>query len=286
LPTLIIQILYKIGKNKHKKQVNFNIFHTIHYLITQNISFFTIYLDIDSNFLYFQVVNTKLYMNSLYIAIVEPTDLQTEILEKQLSSALKEKTILQRINLKEFESSLPSIQHIYDLVLIGEKNSPQKAIHAAKSLRQNNYTMPILLLTIQSEAKLSHNQTAAGIDDFLNIVEITLPTFSWTLTSLLKKTEIQKKADEFDEIRHDFIDINQQLAAITHEINNPLGVIRLALFQLQNKLGSDKNFDKYTHMIADNVVKIETQIKQLRDVREKMRTNQTILGKILSIKQD
>ena len=225
-------------------------------------------------------------MNSLYIAIVEPTELQTEVLEKQLSSALREKTILQRINLKEFESSLPTIQHIYDLVLIGEKNSSPKAIHAAKLLRQNNYTMPILLLTIQSEAKLSHNQITAGIDDILNTVEITLPTFSWTLTSLLKKSEIQKKADEFDEIRHDFIDINTQLATITHEINNPLGVIRLALFQLQSKLGSDENYKKYTQMITDNVTKIETQIKQLRDVREKMRTHQTILGKILSIKQD
>lgn len=225
-------------------------------------------------------------MDSLYIAIIEPTELQTELMENQLSSALGEKTILQKISLKEFENSLPTIHPIYDLVLIGEKNTSSKSIHIAKLMRSNNYNMPILLLTNQSEAKLSHTQNVSGIDDILNIVEITLPTFSWTLTSLLKKSELQKKAEEFDEIRHELIDINTQLAGITHEINNPLGVIRLALFQLQNKLGSDENFNKYIQMINDNTSKIESQIKQLREVREKMRTDQNILGKILSIKAD
>jgi nitrogen-specific signal transduction histidine kinase len=225
-------------------------------------------------------------MESLYIAVVEPTELRTELMESQLSSALGEKTILQRISLKEFENSLMTIQPIYDLVLIGEKNTSSKSSHIAKLLRRNNYSMPILLLTIQSEAKLSHTQSVSGIDDVLNIAEITLPTFSWTLTSVLKKSELQKKAEEFDELRHELIDFNTQLSEITHEINNPLGVIRLALFQIQNKLGSDANFIKYIQMINDNTSKIESQIKQLREVREKMRTNQNILGKILSIKVD
>lgn len=225
-------------------------------------------------------------MDSLYIAVVEPTELQTELMENQLSSVLGEKTILQRRSLKEFENSLLTIQPIYDLVLIGEKNTSSKSIHIAKLLRMNNYNMPILLLTNQSEAKLSHTQSVSGIDDILNIAEITLPTFSWTLTSVLKKSELQKKAEEFDELRHELIDINTQLSEITHEINNPLGVIRLAIFQIQNKLGSNENFNKYIQMINDNTSKIESQIKQLREVREKMRTNQNILGKILSIKAD
>jgi signal transduction histidine kinase len=225
-------------------------------------------------------------MNSLYIVIFEPTEINTGLLEKQLTNALKEKTILQRMNIKDFESSILSIQPIFDLVLIGEKNSTQKAIHVAKLLRQNNYRMPILQLSIQSEAKLSHDQKTSGIDDILNTVEISLPTFSWTLTSLLKKSEIQKKAEEFDEIRHDLININTKLADITHEINNPLGVIRLALFQLQKKFSSEDEYRKYVQMITDSVTKINAQIKELRNVRELMRANQNILSRILSIKQD
>jgi signal transduction histidine kinase len=225
-------------------------------------------------------------MNSLYIAIIEPTELQTETLERQMSIALREKTIIQRINIKHIKDSTTDAGTIFDIVLIGEKNSTQKAIHAAKLLRENGYSMPLLLLTNISEAKLSHNEKNAGIDDVLDIVEIASPTFSWTLTSLLKKSEINKKAEEFDAIRRNFIAINSQLADITHEINNPLGVIRLALFQLQSKIGTDENVQKYLPMINDNLSKIDNQIKMLRETREKMKSYQTILGKIISIKND
>lgn len=223
-------------------------------------------------------------MESVYILLVEPTKLEPALLEEKLKSALKGKVILQRINETKFESFLETKSPIYDLVFIGEKVAINNIIQMANFLRGKNFRMPLILLTSQSEANLSQSQKSAGIDHLFNVAEVTLPTFSWTFSSLLKESEVQKKAEEFDSIRVKIMSINSVLAHITHEINNPLGVIRLALFQLQTKSKPDESIAKYFKMITDNVNKLEEQIQALRSVREEVRTEHNILKKILSLK--
>lgn len=223
-------------------------------------------------------------MDSVYILLVEPTKLEPVVLEEQLKLALKGKVILQRINETKIESFLETKSPIFDLVFIGEKVATNNVIHVANLLRGKNFRMPLILLTSQSEAILSQSQKSTGIDHVLNIAEVSLPTFSWTFSSLLKESEVQKKAEEFDSIRVKIMSINSVLAHITHEINNPLGVIRLALFQLQSKSKPDESTAKYFKMITDNVNKLEEQIQALRSAREEMRTEHNMLKKILSLK--
>lgn len=224
-------------------------------------------------------------MDSVYILLVEPTKLEPVVLEEQIKIALKGKVVLQRINETKLESFLEGKSPIYDLVFIGEKVATNNVIQLANFLRGKNFRMPLILLTLQSEAILSQTQKSADIDQVLNIAEVNLPTFSWTFSSLLKESEVQKKAEEFDSIRVKIMSINSVLAHITHEINNPLGVIRLALFQLQSKSKPDESTAKYFKMITDNVNKLEEQIQALRSVREEMRTEHNILKKILSLKE-
>ncbi len=222
--------------------------------------------------------------DTVYILLVEPTKIDSVVLEEQLKLALKGKIILLRVNETKFESFIEAKSPIYDLVFIGENIDQNKAIQIANSLRGKNFRMPLILLTSQSEAVLTQSQKSAGIDHILNIAEIPLPTFSWTFSSLLKESEVQKKAEEFDTIRVKIRSINSVLAHITHEINNPLGVIRLALFQLQSKSKADEYTAKYVKMISDNVNKLEEQVQALRSAREEMRTEYNMLKKILSLK--
>ncbi len=223
-------------------------------------------------------------MDSVYILLVEPTKLEPVVLEEQLKLALNGRVILHRINETKIESFLETKSPIFDLVFIGEKVATNNVIHVANLLRGKNFRMPLILLTSQSEAILSQSQKSIGIDHVLNIAEVSLPTFSWTFSSLLKESEVQKKAEEFDSIRVKMMSINSVLAHITHEINNPLGVIRLALFQLQSKSKPDESTAKYFKMITDNVNKLEEQIQALRSAREEMRTEHNMLKKILSLK--
>ncbi|MBU1298345.1 MAG: hypothetical protein KJ963_06305 [Bacteroidetes bacterium] len=219
-------------------------------------------------------------MDSISIIIFDPTDLDTVEFGKKLSDALKVKVILDRSNFKSLDSFDAAKSVIYDVALIGEKVSETKGIQITKYLRSQKFRMPIIHLTNIAEASLTHPQQNAGADDILNITEIDSPIFSWTFNSILKKADVTKKAEEFDLILQSFVEINKCLADITHEINNPLGIIRLALFQLQSKDITDEKKAQYLQVVNDSIGKIEDQIKSLRLIREKMKSEQSILRKV------
>ena len=62
-------------------------------------------------------------------------------------------------------------------------------------------------------------------------------------------------------------DANEILAMIAHEINNPLIVIRLALFHLENPEMTKSRRIALFRMLSENVDRVDTQVEQLRHVR-------------------
>lgn len=224
-------------------------------------------------------------METITILIIEPTELVFEVLNKQFKKALKANVIIDNINYIQIENFVKNKIPIYDLVFIGELIDLKDTIKISSTLKRNGFFMPLILLTQIQDTKLTIQQIEAGIDDCLNIYEFESETFAWSLTSLIQKSEIKQKAEEFETIRAKILSLYSSLAKITHEINNPLGVMRLALFQLKSKINNDESLNKYIQMISDNIDKIENQITDLRKVREEMQIEQTILRKILAIKE-
>ncbi|RCK72459.1 MAG: hypothetical protein IGBAC_0533 [Ignavibacteriae bacterium] len=224
-------------------------------------------------------------METITILIIEPTELTFEVLNKQFKKALKANVIIDNINYIQIENFVKNKIPIYDLVFIGELIDLKDTIKISSTLKRNGFFMPLILLTQIQDTKLTIQQIEAGIDDCLNIYEFESETFAWSLTSLIQKSEIKQKAEEFETIRAKILSLYSSLAKITHEINNPLGVMRLALFQLKSKINNDESLNKYIQMISDNIDKIENQITDLRKVREEMQIEQTILRKILAIKE-
>lgn len=224
-------------------------------------------------------------METTTVLIVEPTELPFDTIQVQFKKALKNNVLIDNIHYSQINNFVKNKIPIYDLILIGELIDIPDTINTSKTLRQNSFYMPIILLTQVQDSKLTIQQIEAGIDDYLNIYELESETFAWSITSLIQKSEIKQKAEEFEAIRGKIINLYTELARITHQINNPLGVMRLAIFQLQKKVDNDESLLKYIQMISDNIDKIETQIIDLRKVREEMHREQTILRKILSIKE-
>ncbi len=225
------------------------------------------------------------FMETISILIIEPTELAFETLSNQFKKALKNNIILDKVNYQTIQDFIKDKIPIYDLVLIGELIEPKETIKISGLLRQSGFYMPLILLTQVQDTKLTIQQIEAGIDDCLNVYEFESETFAWSLTSLIQKSEIKQKAEEFETIRAKILSLYTALAKITHEINNPLGVMRLAIFQIKNKSNNDESLNKYIQMISDNIDKIESQISDLRKVREEMQVEQTILRKILSLKE-
>ncbi|HZY09957.1 MAG TPA: hypothetical protein VFF29_02285, partial [Bacteroidota bacterium] len=65
----------------------------------------------------------------------------------------------------------------FDVILFGEKLSPSVIIQSSQEIRSINTTIPLLVLTRESEAKVSRNFQKVGIDDVLNIVDLSTPLF-------------------------------------------------------------------------------------------------------------
>ena len=173
----------------------------------------------------------------------------------------------------------------FDVILFGEKLSPSVIIQSSQEIRSINTTIPLLVLTRESEAKVSRNFQEVGIDDVLNIVDLSTPLFSWTFMSTLKQAEVRKKANEFDIIRDRLQHVNEALTCITHEMNNPLGMIRLAVYNLENPELPDQKKVKIFKLLAESVNRVHAQMKELHTIRYQINKDTTILKKVLAGKE-
>lgn len=154
-----------------------------------------------------------------------------------------------------------------DVVLIGDKLPKKKVIEWAAKLRSMGYGCPILLLTRQSEARLASAYHEAGVDDLLNIVDITTPLFSWTFTSTIRKIVERRKASEYDYLRDRLTSIKRSLTSLMHELNTPLSVIRLAVYHLEHSKPPRDKRELYHSLMIENVERIEEKLKDLYHIR-------------------
>jgi signal transduction histidine kinase len=223
-------------------------------------------------------------MDTVSVLLLDTTDIMKLLLEKQLSCA---KAFKINVTLAETKYAVETLQENYerwDVILFGENTTPTVVRHFTKLIRARDVKTPILLLTRLSEARVSRNLQKIGVDDMLNIAEINSPVFSWTFMSTLRQAEVRKKAEEFDVIRNRLQQVNSSLAFITHEINNPLSVIRLALYQLTNRELSKPKKELFFKLLVENVGRVDAQLKDLYEVRRQLGEDTSILAKVLSAK--
>ena len=223
-------------------------------------------------------------METIQVLLIDSKDAIKSLLEKQLERTHSIKFCVSLMNSKIGERELDNTSQMWDVVLFGENTPLSTVAQLAKLFRLRRHAIPILMLTRQSEARLPRNLQKAGVDDILNIAEIDTPLFSWTFMSTLKQAEVRKKAEEFDVIRNRLHSVNESLGNITHEINNPLGIIKLALFHLENPNISDEKKATYFKLLLKNIEKVDEQMDELREVRRRLGEDTSMLAKILSAK--
>lgn len=220
-------------------------------------------------------------MDTIRILLIDTNGKIKNLIEdqfKNLSVNLNVTIMKPKKNKEDFKSKCDQ----FDVILFGEKLAPSVIIQSSQEIRSVNTTIPLLVLTRESEAKVSRNFQKAGIDDILNIVDLSTPLFSWTFMSTLKQAEVRKKANEFDIIRDRLQHVNESLAFITHEMNNPLGMIRLAVYNLGNpELSNPKKAEIYK-LLAESVNRVHAQMRELHTIRYQINKDTTILKKVLA----
>jgi signal transduction histidine kinase len=154
-----------------------------------------------------------------------------------------------------------------EAIVFGEHVPPPTVVRFSRTFRSRGISAPIVVLTWETGNGVPENYRRAGVDDMLNVAEVNSPLFSWAFMSAVRYSETENKLREFDSLRSRLKDANETLAMIAHEINNPLIVIRLALFHLENPEMTKSRKIALFRMLSENVDRVDTQVEQLRQVR-------------------
>lgn len=188
-------------------------------------------------------------------------------------------------NLQPADSSAHSITHIRpgtkkkdklaaiakaDLVIFGYRLTEQSVLRHTLLVRSMGSTMPVIVLTKEWYTGIPQRYKKVGVDELLNVHELKTPLISWTLMSSAKVAEVRKKAGEYDRMKNRMTTLSDTLAFITHEINNPLSIMRLALYHLQTYQLEDDRRSMMMNLLAENIDKVQSQMDELRAVRRQI----------------
>jgi|ERR1051326_1357287 signal transduction histidine kinase len=223
-------------------------------------------------------------MESLSIVLVDTTDAFKDLLERSSQNNGLSRFVVRRIGPKAEKDTFEGFSEPLDVVILGEKISPSITVQFARSFRSAGVTAPIFALTRVSEATVPRAFQRAGVDDMLNVAEVSSPLFSWTFTSMVRQAQDRKKAVEFDMMTNKLKGANQSLSFITHEITSPLSVIRLVIYHLEAPgLTNDKK-ETLLKMLASNIDRVDAQIEELRAVRRQLANGEPAKGAVPSQK--
>jgi nitrogen-specific signal transduction histidine kinase len=73
---------------------------------------------------------------------------------------------------------------------------------------------------------------------------------------------------EIEELELQIKNFKAGIREISHDINNPLGVMRMAAYFLQSSKLDDEKRTQYFQTINDSINKIEANLKRLKSLRE------------------
>jgi len=217
------------------------------------------------------------------ILLLDSTDDVRLLLERQIQGSGSPKFDVYGPGLK-FDPDDPDLTgQKWDTVLFGQNIPAATISQLTKLIRGQLPSIPVLMLTKQSEASVPASLKKCGVDDVLNLAEISTPLFSWVLESTLEQIKAVKKVSEFDTIIDRLQKVDEHLALLQHELNNPLGVIKLAIYHLENPALPEKKKDDFFRLLVQSVDKIEAQIGNLNEIRKQLGHSPSILPNILKM---
>jgi DNA-binding response OmpR family regulator len=223
-------------------------------------------------------------MDTIRILLVGTDEHIRELFSRQLDATEHMTFHVESVDARDLDVSGAAPRLPFDVFVLSEQLPAVSVMRIARTVRAQGATLPILLLTKESEARVPSRMQHAGVDDMLNLAEINSPVFLWTFMSIIRQAEFRKKAEEFDGVRQRLQTLDQSLSAITHEINNPLSVIRLAIYNLQRPGIAEEKKALFLQLLMENVIRVDDQMKKLHEVRSQLGENTTAITRMLTAK--
>jgi hypothetical protein len=219
-------------------------------------------------------------MNTIQILLIDHKNTIKPPLESSLTSIQSASFSVDFIGAKDAEKHLRENARIYDVLLMGEKVPQAAIIRIAKLVKSHGWAGHVILLTRQSEFRISPALQKAGVDDLLNVAEINTPVFGWTFLSTLNYSGAKRKAEDLDVIRDHLLDINDSLTAIASKMSRPVSRMRAAVGSTD---GGDKKRE-LNRAFARNLDEISDRLGELVSVSRRLAREARVITKILAEK--
>ena len=209
-------------------------------------------------------------MKSVRIFLIESAVARHRSVKHKLSSSGSIKLHVTATMPRMADAAFKDAHKHVDIVVFSEKITAGTVIQLTKIFRARHLTIPIFVLTEEPGARLPRNFRRAGVDDMVGMADIDTPLFSWTFMSTIQQTVLRKKAREYDSLHRRLRSVNDSISTLMHEMNNPLSVIRLALYHLENPELSEDKRSTFLKLLVSNLERVENYVKDLRMIRRQL----------------
>jgi signal transduction histidine kinase len=213
-------------------------------------------------------------METVNVLLIDTTDSFKSLLEAPPLGDDSLKFIATLIKPTALKEPVLPANTAFRVILFGEKVGAQAVVRYARTIRSRGMTAPMFILAKNHETMVPRKFQKAGVDEMLDVAEMKTPLFSWTFMSALKQIENKRKAKEFEDVTSKLKSINESLGFITHEINNPLSVIRLAIYHLENMELTSEKREMLFKLLNENIDKVDAQMDELRTLRKQLNNGQ------------
>lgn len=209
-------------------------------------------------------------MKLFRVLLIDTCENSALALKRKLLHLSSGKFIVTPVGVKNAEMTIQDTASQLDLLLLNDTIPSTSIIRIARNFRSRSNVIPVFLLSRVSEPGISRKMRDAGIDGTVNSVELETPLSSWTFMSIIEHTMRKRKAREYDILHNRVRNINKSLANLMHDINNPLSVVRLAVYHLEKTdVPADKK-ETFFRLLVNNLDKLDIHLKELTVIRRKL----------------
>jgi len=157
-----------------------------------------------------------------------------------------------------------------DIILIDYQLPGINGLETTRQIREKGIRVPIVFLTNAVDFKLAIEAMKLDVEDYLLKEEAVTSILPSLILSVIERVKLREKLAEAEMnkvAQRERIDgIQSLIVTISHELNNPLAALKLAINVLQRKEQSPE-VSSYLTIIKENTDRIESVVARLRDLR-------------------
>jgi len=209
-------------------------------------------------------------MKTLQLFLVDATDEHHKLLGKRLQNPDAIRFAVTFSRAKEAEERYRDVAGQVDIVIVGIGIPPASVVRLTKMVRSYNPAVPVFVLMKNGDRKVPRSYAAVGVDGTLDAGDMGTPLFVWSFISTIEQVVLTKKAKEYDALYERLRSLNSSLSTFVHDLNNPLSVIRLALYHLENPGLPSQKRETFFKLLVENLSRIETSMKALSLIRRQL----------------